>query len=365
MAIFEEVDMGKGPWHVYFWQTEDERVECPGYPNHGTPTLPEVYNIKKIIEHKRRDPEDYACQQQNNPGAGENTPLLEWQLRDCFTNYTDLNFIIPSTTASIHIDCAFKKKESIGKGDYTTIVVWLHDERPNGFVYLDTDLLRGSNEWRADTFHDELIKVCVALRKRGVQIKGITDDSETGGHQGVYPEQIKAILRGAGFNIPYYAINRQGTHKRQRIRTAAGYWSEGYVRIFLHRPNCDCLKELPLRLCKHWAIPKPAMQLFNQMLRIDAVDHDDYADAAADVFIEKLPGKTFGLWRKPVYGAANNAANEGGVPMGPESSYIKDDDRVFGPALAQQINETEKEYATTMGPGHGPDEEWFPTFQPV
>lgn len=365
MSLFEEVEMGKGAWHVFFWQTEDERVECPGFPGHGTPTLPEVYNIKKIVEHKRRDPEDYACQQQNNPGAGEHTPLLEWQLRDCFTSYNDLNFIIPATTATIHIDCAFKKKESIGKGDYTTIVVWLHDERPNGFIYLDTDLIRGSNEWRADNFHDELVKVCVALRRKGIMIRAITDDAETGGHQGVYPEQIKAILRGAGFNIPYYSINRQGTHKRSRIRTAAGYWAEGYVRVLLHRPDCNCEKGVPNRVCKHWRIPRPTMALFNQMLRIDAVDHDDFADAAADVFIEKLPGREHGLWRKPVYMGAQVAANEGAIPLGPESNYIKDDSRVFGTNLANQIADTDREYAKQMGPGHGPDEDWLPPYQPV
>lgn len=358
MAIFEEIELGKGAWHVFFWQTEDELT--------GQPTLPEVYNAKKIAEHKRRDPEDFACQQQNNPGAGEMTPLLEWQLRDCFVNYSDLNFIIPVLTASIHIDCAFKKKESIGKGDYSTIVVWLHDERANGFIYLDTDLLRGSNEWRADIFHDELVKVCVALRKRGITVKGITDDTETGGHQGVYPDQIRAVLRGAGFNIPYYPINRQGTRKRERIRTAAGYWAEGFVRIFLHRPTCDCDPALPTRLCKHWNVNKPTMTLFNQMLRIDAVDHDDYADAAADVFVERLPGKTFGLWRKPVYlQQQSNGHGEGAIPLGPESYYLKDDDRVFGPALAQQISDTDREYAERMGPGHGADEEWLPPFQPV
>jgi len=365
MALFEEVELGQGPWHVFFWQTEDMAIECTGYPGHGTPTLPEVYNIKKIIEHKRRDPEDYACQQQNNPGAGEHTPLLEWQLRDCFTDFSDLNFLVPAMTASIHIDCAFKKKESIGKGDYSTIVVWLHDERPNGFIYLETDLLRGSNEWRADTFHDELIKVCVSLRKRGIMIKGITDDAETGGHQGVYPDQIKAVLRGAGFNIPYYALNRQGTKKRQRIRTGAGYWAEGFVRVFLHRPSCDCAQGMPKRLCKHWYIPKPAMTMFNQMLRIDAVDHDDYADAGVDVFVERLPGKTTGLWRKPVYGMGNVAADEGSVPMGPESAFIKDDERIFGHALATQISDTDREYAAQMGPGHGPSDEWLPPFQPV
>jgi hypothetical protein len=359
MAIFEEIEMGKGAWHVYFWQTEDEAT--------SRATLPEVYNEKKIAEHKRRDPEDFACQQQNNPGAGEHTPLLEWQLRDCFTDYTDLNFLIPAMTATVHIDCAFKRKENIGKGDYTTIVVWLHDERPNGLVYLDTDLLRGSNEWRADTFHDELIKICVTLRKRGVYIRAITDDAEIGSHGGgdVYANQIKAILAGAGFHIPYYPITRQGTRKRSRIRTAAGYWAEGFVRIFLHRPTCDCPKGVPNRVCKHWYINKPSVAMFNQMLRIDAVDHDDYADAASDVFVEKLPGKTTGLWRRPLYSMPNMPANEGAIPLGPESPYIKDDDRIFGSELARQISDTDRELATSLGPGHGPDEDWIPTREPV
>lgn len=156
-----------------------------------------------------------------------------------------------------------------------------------------------------------------------------------------------------------------GTRKRSRIRTAAGYWAEGYVRVFLHRPNCDCAKEVPNRICKHWYLPKPAMSIFDQMLRVDAVGHDDYADAASDVFIEHLPGRDRGLWRRPNYLLPNMPAVEGAVPIGPESSWIKDDERLFGKDLAQQVNEAELAWARVLGPGHGPDDGMMPPREPV
>lgn len=352
MTLFEKVPMGQGTWHINFWQTEDEET--------GLPTLPEVYNARKIAEHKKRDPEDYACQQQNNPGSGEHAPLVERQIHDIYVDYRILRGFgnaIVRPVASIHIDTAFKKKESIGHGDDSAIVVWLHDERTNGLIYLDTDLLRASNEWRAEDFHAQLIRVCMNLRMRGIPIKCLTDETAGGGKGDVYLSVLKAVLNGAGFLIPIHQIPRQGTRKRSRIRQSAIHWAEGYVRILVHR-DCTCPMDLPSIECKHWKPSPTALTMFNQMLRIDAVEHDDLADAAADVFIEQPR-----IWRRPVSLSWMGAGEEGAFPIQPSDDYTKRNP--LSQQMLDQISETEREFAAMLGPGHGEDDYALPPREPV
>jgi len=358
MTLFENMELGQGIWHINFWQTEDE--EESERQGRIVPTLPEVYNAQKIKDHKARDSEDFACQQQNNPGAGEHAPLVERQIHDIYYDYRALkgygNVPLTNLVASIHIDTAFKKKESIGHGDDSAIVVWLHDERTNGLVYLDTDLLRASNEWRAEQFHAELVRVCVMLRMRGIRIKCVTDESDGGGKGDVYPSVLKAVLNGAGFFIPIHQLNRQGTRKRSRIRKAAAHWAEGYVRVLLHR-RCTCGMDLPALECQHWVVPPIVLKFFNQMLRIDAVDHDDLADAAADVFVEEPK-----IWRRPL-GLSFIMGEEGAYPVQPNDDYTKRNP--LSQSMLEQIERTEMEAALVMGPGHGPDDNWLPPREPV
>ena len=368
MTLFERVPLGQGVWHINFWQTEDE--DASAREGRIVPTLPEVYNAQKIKDHKARAPEDFACQQQNNPGSGEHSPLVERQIHDIFFDYKALhprtglmnnNFLIGSVSASVHIDTAFKKKDSIGQGDDSAIVVWLHDERPNGLIYLDTDLLRASNEWRAEDFHAELIRVCVNLRMRGIRIKCVTDESDGGGKGDVYPSVLRAVLNGAGFYVPIHQLNRQGTKKRSRIRKAAAYWAEGFVRVLLRRP-CQCPMDLPALECPHWRTPAIVLKFFNQMLRIDAVDHDDLADAAADVFVEEVPGGGR-IWRRPLQLTYMIAGEEGAFPVQPADDATKRNP--LSEQMLEQIEQTEYETAEMMGPGHGPTDTWLPPREPV
>src|SRR5258705_13736844 len=96
MAIFEKVPKGQGNWHVYFLQTEDELT--------GEPTHPVLWTRPKIATEKRRNAEDFACQQQNNPGASEKAPLLESQLQDLFMDYTQFLYEVQVECASVHVD---------------------------------------------------------------------------------------------------------------------------------------------------------------------------------------------------------------------------------------------------------------------
>jgi len=117
------------------------------------------------------------------------------------------------------------------------------------------------------------------LRRRRIFIRAITDEVEPGGKRGTYKNRILGILRGAGFNLSpaqFIQLNRH-TDKKGRIRTAAGHWAEGYVRILLNKnPAGD------------WVLPVEARSLVNQIIKVNSTAHDDLADAATDGFIPEL-----------------------------------------------------------------------------
>lgn len=326
-TMFDKVAMGEGAWHVYFLQVEDELT--------GEATHPTLYNKAKIEEHKRRDPEDFACQMQNNPGSGERAPIIESQLPDLFMDYNDLQFSVPVEAASVHMDTAFKTVNTIRTGDDNAIVVWLHDARRNGMVYLDTDLMRASNEWREEDFNDELIRILTNLRRRVIRVKAVTDEIEKGGKAGTYRNRLLAIIYAAGLSLGvdnFKQFNRT-TDKRARIRSTLGYWVEGYVKILLHKDKAG-----------KWIIPPVVRKFFNQILRVDVVQHDDLADAATDVFVP-------GIWYRPMI--RSSVSDQGEVPMSPYDEDLKSFSRPMTNQEVFALIDENKKVQETMGPGHG------------
>jgi hypothetical protein len=290
MALFDRVAFGKGIWHVFFYQTEDELT--------GEPTHPGMWTRETIEQAKARDPEDFACQHQNNPGSGERAPLVESQIPYLYLGYHDFLWDVQIKWATIHIDTAFKNKDNIGRGDDSAIVVWLADARNNGVLYLDTDLLVASNEWREEDFNKELVKVCLNLRRRGIFIRAITDETEPGGKEGTYKNRVLGILRTSGFQMgeeQFIQLNRTA-NKKARIRTGAGHWAEGYARILLNKSACDCppphydpilKREVTVR-CPHFIVPQVVKKMIYQIVKVDTTQHDDLADAATDGFARQL-----------------------------------------------------------------------------
>jgi len=332
--LFQKIPMGKGSWHVFFWQVEDELT--------GLPTHPILWDVDKIREAKARDAEDFACQHQNDPGTSERAPLRESQLADMYMDYTDFQFQLQALglveAASVHIDTAFKRKETIGKGDDNAIVPWLHDARRNGILYLDTDNLRASNEWREEEFNDELIKVLLNIRRRGIRIKALTDEVEPGGKAGSYRNRILGLVRASGLRLTdeqFIQFNRT-SDKRARIRTGAGHWVEGYVKILLHKDTHG-----------HWIIPPVARKLFNQILRVDVAPHDDLADAATDGFAK-------GIWVQPRI-QQWGTDNEGDLPRQPGDDELRSFSRPLSMQELYTMMDEQKHINETLGPGHGPD----------
>jgi hypothetical protein len=316
MSLFDKVPFGHGSWHVFFYQTEDELT--------GKPTHPGLWTEKAIAERKASDGEDFACQQQNNPGSGEHAPLVESQIPWLYMSYTDFHWDVNVEWATVHIDTAFKNKENIGRGDDSCIVVWLKDSRENGVLYLDTENLRASNEWREEDFNRELVGVLLNLRRRGIYIRAITDEKEPGGKEGVYKNRILGILRTAGlpFGDDQFIQFNRAKEKRSRIRTAAGHWSQGYARILLNKTNCDCpppeydpqKNMYKPRQCPHFVVPILVKKMINQIVKVDTVMHDDLGDAMAD-------GYTPQLWRPP--NTNPGMPNEGEVVRRPWDEDLK------------------------------------------
>lgn len=294
MSMFDKVPFGQGEWHVFFYQTEDELT--------GQPTHPKLWSVAEIARAKRVDAEDFAGQQQNNPGASENAPLVESQIPWLYVSYQDFLWDVTPEWATIHIDTAFKNPDNIGHGDDSAIVVWLKDSRNNGVLYLDTMLCRASNEWREEDFNKQLVEVALNLRRRGIFIRAVTDEVEPGGKEGTYKNRILGILRTAGIILgeeQFIQFNRT-KNKKARIRTAVGHWAEGYARILLNKGDCGCGpaqfdaktgKHIHTQ-CPHFILPPVVRKLINQILKVDTTTHDDLADAAADGFANKL-------WRPP------------------------------------------------------------------
>lgn len=274
----DKVDWGRGVWDVYFMQTEDEST--------GEPTHPVLWTRDKIAAHKRRDPEDFACQQQNNPGSTELAPLTEQKVTELYMDYKDAQFTVDFDSATLHIDTAFKTPETVRSGDYSVIVPWLHSDRRDGKLYLDTDLLQASNIWTEEQFNVQLVKTFIALRRRGIRVRALTDEKEPGGKVGTYKNRIVALIKAGGF--PHFSPEQfhqfaRVTNKKARIRTAAGHFMEGFVRILLHKDSKG-----------DFIVPPVVRELIRQFCRIDVVDHDDLADAATDGFTDII-------WRRPVF----------------------------------------------------------------
>jgi len=139
-----------------------------------------------------------------------------------------------------------------------------HDLRNNGKVYLD--YIWRDNEARSEAFDLKLITICFNLRRRGIRIRAITDEAEQGGKTGIYRQHLEQVLIGAGFNYmpEIYQFNRSGTRKDIRIREAAEYWLNDFVRIYDDCPEYEHLRY--------------------EMTHIGRSKWNDVADAAADVF---------------------------------------------------------------------------------
>jgi len=239
-----------GKWHVYFRSARDEK---------GNPTYPENWPERRLAEYEQANPLQYAAQLMNDPNTGHHVPITADQI--------DLLWVEPrdvprNLKISVHIDTAFKSKESVARGDESVIQVWGHDRGTGDVYYLEG---HGSNRWRIEDFNNQLVLLLQKLKSRKQWPFVLTDEAEVGGKYGAWQLTMQSWCHAVGLPAPHIELlPRGGKKKVTRLVEAASYWVDGHVRLVKGAPGID--------------------KLIDQMLRIGTSSNDDWADCGADVF---------------------------------------------------------------------------------
>lgn len=241
-----------GKWHLYFMAARDSA---------GVPVFPEVWSEKRLKDYERDKNAYYWAQVMNDPSSVEFNPLTRAQAEECWVEPKDVPTNLRYT---IHCDTAFKRPDRMGRGDESVIQVWGHTRDGSGEVYFLEG--HGSDKWRMEDFLAQLVSICHRYEVRGKRIWAMTDEQEQGGHEGSYELALNAAFNGSNVrHQPRLFILKRGiTKKTPRIVAAASYWAEGYVRVVRGTSGAE--------------------RLMDQMTRILTSKHDDWSDAAADVF---------------------------------------------------------------------------------
>ena len=242
-----------GLWSMIFFAARDDQ---------GRSTYPTVWSDRALANYENKDPEAFYCQMMNRPDVGPYMPLTMDAIRrlevDEMAGPEDV-------VLSIHCDTAYRDRKKLARGDESVIQIWGHYLDGSGrvqFMWGDS-----SNGWQAPEFQRVQRDAIVHWRELGYRIKVLTDESDIGGKVGTWETALTGYLNGCGVKPPpLLGIQRQGSGKKiVRITSAATYWqTAGRVELY--------------RLARG----KP--KLMDQMSRIGFSSHDDWADAAADVF---------------------------------------------------------------------------------
>jgi hypothetical protein len=145
----------------------------------------------------------------------------------------------------------------------------------------------------------------IRLQRLGIRVRAITDEKEPGGKAGSWKALIEQAIAGAGARATeIIQYTRQGNKKTLRIKTAAGYWCEGYLKVLLHyvdgQPDIGSFPQ--------W------QETMYEMLTIGKAAFDDRSDALADIWHEEI-------WSKPVLGGTSK--EEGTYVVQPGDDALK------------------------------------------
>jgi hypothetical protein len=239
-----------GTFHVYFLDSE--------FPN-GEPTLPHVWSKEMLEEYKVVDNPKYWAQVRCQPHRSQHVRLQMWQIENMLVEPKD---VPRNLRHSLHLDTAFKQKERTRRGDWSCMAHGGHAVDGTGVVYFLGAY--GSPLWRIEHFSDRLVALVQRLRQRGEFPYKMTDETEMGGHVGSWPIVIQSWFAAVHCPAPtLVSVQRQGRRKEARLAEAASYWVNGKVKLVKGAPGLD--------------------MLVDQMIQYEP-EHDDFADAFADVF---------------------------------------------------------------------------------
>jgi hypothetical protein len=116
-----------------------------------------------------------------------------------------------------------------------------------------------------------------------------------GGKTGAWTNWLQSAFHGAGLVLPpIIQLGRTRSRKHIRIQEAAGFWVDGHVRLVRGAPGVQ--------------------KLIAQMVRAGISSHDDWADAAADVFAPDV--------YQPMLNPSLGTGDEGGWPAQPGDDIL-------------------------------------------
>lgn len=245
-----------GIWDLYFLAARDLQ---------GTPTYPEVWDESRLQVSEAESSTKHWAQMMNEPSRGEHVPLTRKDIDKYWVAKKD---IPKNLRISMHIDTAFRYNERQTKGDETVIEVWGHDRTQGDVYYLEG---YGSPKWMADQFNAKLVIMLQNLRAQGKWPFILTDEMEIGGKAGMWESAIQTACHAGGIPAPrIMLLNRRSQNKNKlaRIVDASNYWKQGKVKLVEGAPGVD--------------------RLIDQMLKIGYTEHDDWSDAASDVFHKEV-----------------------------------------------------------------------------
>lgn len=243
-----------GQWHAFFLAARDRA---------GNPTFPKVWSDARLKRYERQNNAHYWAQMMNEPSESQYNPLTRAKIEKLITDKEP-----PETLRhTLHLDCAFHKPDHQRRGDESVLEVWGHERSGSGQVWFIEGT--SSNLWREEDFLARVVFLVQRYEAKGRRISLMTDEQETGGHEGAWENRLRTAFADAKVRMPRLLILKRGITKKERRHIhAASFWAEGYVHLPKNAPGLT--------------------KLIDQMSSIGASAHDDWADCAADVFAEDV-----------------------------------------------------------------------------
>lgn len=243
-------------WHVFFMAARNAD---------GDPTFPEQWPEWRLKQDKAQSSLKHASQLMNNPTSSEFNPLTLAQIeRECLINKQDVPWNM--LRYSFHCDTAFKYMKRQARGDESVIQIWGHHFGTGNVFFIEG---YSSHTWRSEDFEHKLILLLQRYASAKRRIFAITDELEPGGKAGTWEQLIRKACNEANLTCPpFFLLPRTKQSKEARAKEAANYWANGFAKIIRDAPGVE--------------------KLTTQMSQIGTSAHDDWSDAASDVFNPKV-----------------------------------------------------------------------------
>lgn len=248
-----------GEWEVYFLGARDMET--------GLAVAPELNTTDDLNKAEAGNSVLFWSQMMNRPAKGDHLGLDISQINDLYVTPDQ----VPPGDYIICVDTAFKDAQSLSNSkdlDESVYEIFKRDNRPShpDYYYIEG---YGSRTDRVEDFTEKLVAKLQEYQNARKRIANIIDERAPGKAE-TWFHYLRNIANSKGVICPPTTeLPRGGSKKSKkiaRIRVAAGFWADGRVKIVRGAPN--------------------AHRLTTQMTRFDSPSnkHDDWADAAADLF---------------------------------------------------------------------------------